>query len=694
MDKDTYLQTVEKAKEVVKLDRQLRKSKGLSVNQYQADYMSKKRASARDVGPHKHTAHLPEKQAYQYDLELFLKSVFPEKFYRPFSNDQLRFIKETQELILNGGQYAIGLPRGEGKSTVVLCAVIWSILYGHRRFVVVTCATQSLANRFMQGIKKTLQGERLGSLFPESYHYIKALGGMSQRAAGQTADGKPTFIGWNRNQINMPFVDMDESYLELCKGSIITAFGLTSGIRGLLETLPDGTPLRPDFLFIDDAQTRESAASHQQCIDRETLIKSDLLPMSGIGTEIACLFACTVIEEGDLADKTLSEWQSVRSKALLTFPLEKDGLWREYIEIYRQAQKHGTQKKECNAFYQANRAKMDAGAVVSNPHRLNKGELSALQSIYNFIAKYGEKSFWSELQNEPKQSVSSIYEIKPSLICSRLNHLPRYQIPPEANFLVVMGDVNYVGINYVCCAFKNDFSGYIVDYGKWPEGARDNLIDELQADTTTGAQKIAKGVLDFTRHIYKKPFMKNGKRIFPTRILIDANFMTETVHAAVKALQRSRYPILCDRGRSNRTYKPAKGDKLIGQPGNSYHLAHGNFGDEIVHNADAYRMLAQKSFLLEHGVAGSLTLWGSDPKAHEDFAYEICSERLTKYDAVQNFFEWTRQPNERNDKLDGLVGCYVAGAFCGATITGGERTWRPRKIFRRETRKSKISIED
>lgn len=694
MEKDKYLETVEKAKEVVKLDKQLRKSKGLSTNQYQAELMAKRRATARDVGTHPHTKLLDEKKRYQFDLQSFLENVFPEKFYRPWTHDQKKFIREIQERILSGGQYAVALPRSEGKSTIIAGAVLWSVLYGHRKFLVVACADRKPADRFLKGIKSTLVCDRLAELFPEAVHYIKALGGMSQRAAGQTANGKQTHIGWTASQINMPFVEMDENYLELCKGSIIYASGLTCGIRGMLVTLPDGTPVRPDFLFLDDPQTRESAASPQQCKDRETLIKSDLLPLSGIGTEIACLLACTVIEPDDLADKLLNEWQSTRAKALNKFPDAHETLWKEYIEIYHEAQKHGTQKKECNDFYIAHRLEMDKGAVVGNPHRLNKGELSALQNIYNFIAKYGEKSFWSELQNEPRQSISSIFEIKPALICSRVNHIPRYVIPPEAQWLVIMADINHYGINYVATAFKNDMTAFIVDYGRWPESKRENLIEETEEETTTGSQKLATGIHAFVGNIYKKPYVKNGQRFFPNLIMLDANYMTETVHGVVKALQRKRYPVTCDRGRSNKFYRPAKGDKIIGQAGSNYHYQNGNYGTEIVHNADFYRKLVQQSFLLNTGVAGSISLWGETPNLHEEFADEICSEKLVKYSSEQNFYEWNKKPNQHNDKLDCVVGTYAGASFLGAKINGSEKLWRQKKVVKRETRKAKIAMED
>lgn len=696
MDKEKFDESVKKAKKILKLDRDLRKKAGKlsGTAEYFADYRSNKRTGLRDVGLHKHTSKLAEKQAYEKDLEAYLIAMFKEKFTRPFSDDQKKFIKQIQTTILNGGQYAIALPRGEGKTTIVTCSVIWAILYGHRRFIVIVSADRRPADRLMSAIKKMLADDRLGELFPECQHYVKALAGLSQRASGQLADGKPTYITWKAGQINLPYVPMDETYLERCSGAVIVSAGITCGIRGLQETLPNGEVIRPDFLFLDDISTRESAGSSQQNKDRMSMLKSDLLPLAGIGKELACIMACTVIEADDLSDQILSEWQSIRAKALYTLPAEHNGLWKEYIDLYRASQKHGDQVKDCNEFYLKNRERLDRGAVVGNPYRLNEVEISALQSCYNFLSKYGERSFWSELQNSPKETTSSIFEIKPSIVSSRINHIPRYEMPPECNFLVIYADLNYIGLNYVVTAFKNDMTAYVIDADKHPQG-RSVLIDSTEEETTTGAQKISRGILDFVSLIYKqKRYTKNGVRVMPNRILIDANFMTSTVHSTVKALQRSRYPVICDRGRSYKQYKPARQDKLIGKEGNNLFVQKGIQGEEIVHNSDYWRMVTQKAFLLSPGQPGSISLWGDKSSIHEDISYEICSEKLVKYSAQLNMYEWHKQVNERNDKLDALVGCYVGASSLGGSITGGERMWRQRKQVKRISRKPTVNIED
>jgi hypothetical protein len=221
------------------------------------------------------------------------------------------------------------------------------------------------------------------------------------------------------------------------------------------------------------------------------------------------------------------------------------------------------------------------------------------------------------------------------------------------------------------------------------------MIDEVKMDTATGAQLLSAGIINFVRErIYKQmPFSLNGKIIHPTKIIFDGNFMTETVGGAVKALYQMRYPVMMDRARAVKQYRPGKKETIIGTPGNNFHVQRGNHGDEIVHNADYWRMVGQKAFLLSPGQPGSISLWGDDSKVHEKFAYEVCAEKLVKYLPEENYYDWHTQPNQRNDKGDALTGAYVGAAWSGAAMTGGEKNWRPR-IVRKETRKPKIGMEE
>jgi ERCC4-related helicase len=97
-----------------------------------------------------------------------------------------------------GGQYAVALPRGSGKTTIGEVEVIRAVVYGFRRFVVLLQATEPLAARSLRKIQRELEtNPLLAEDFPEVCFPIQALERIHNRANGQTLDGTPTRIEWN-----------------------------------------------------------------------------------------------------------------------------------------------------------------------------------------------------------------------------------------------------------------------------------------------------------------------------------------------------------------------------------------------------------------------------------------------------------------------------------------------------------------
>lgn len=620
------------------------------------------RESVRDVGRHTPASgtRLALKRRMRGDLKLFLRKMFPERFYRPFSADLRRFITQIQQTILDGGQEAIALPRGEGKTTILACAALWAILCGHRRYVVVIGSDQAAAEKILDGIRAALDSsEALLEHYPEACHYAKALDGLPQRAAGQLAGGEPTGIRWRSDSIVLPQVPMDGGAAEVCAGAAIEARGLTGRVRGLQQTLKDGTILRPDFVFLDDPQTRESATSPAQCDEREDLIKSDVAGLAGIGgKQIAMVIACTVIAEGDLADRVLQTWHAVRAKALIKFPDAADTLWREYVRIRREARKLGNQNKAGNAFYKKNRKEMDAGAVVGNPHRKNQGELSALQHVYNWIADNGESSFRAELQNEPQAQESALYTINPAIVGSRLNGLDRCQAPEDAHFVLAGVDVNFYALNWCVAAVSPDGRAYLIDYGRYPSGRE--LWTEGSAGTPERA--IFDGIGDLAGQLHQRHERLGWYGV-------DGNYATDTIYRAVEQQDRVRsFRCVVMRGVSSEKYSEPGDTKRRIQDGVECFLGKGVRGIHVVFNSHYWHKALQQGFLLQPGTVGSVSLWGRGEEDHRTFAAHVCADRLVgvSTDKGREIHKWTRRATERNDLADAAVMALAPASLFGA----------------------------
>lgn len=529
------------------------------------------------------------------------------------------------------------------------------------------------------------------SLFPEVCYYIRALGGLSQRAAGQLSKGKPTKIEWNMDGIRFAFVTMEAAYMEIASGAAIEARGLTGRLRGLQITLPDGRVKRPDFVFPDDPQTRESAKSAAQCEERENLILADVMGLAGPDVELACLMAGTVIEQDDLVERICNKWRSVRAKALYEFPEEHNpqgrrGLWQEYIELRRQSRKEGTEKKVCNDFYRKNRKQMDKGAVVGNIHRKNKNDLSALQNIYNYISDNGEKSFYSELQNEPQSQSSKFFVLKSTLVSSRTNGHERNIIPPDCHYVNAGIDVNHYALNWAVSAVQNDMTAFGIDYGRYPKGA--DLWNPESPKTEETA--IYDGIIALSEALLQR---QPGIKL----VGVDGNYATGTIYRVVDLLNR-RYPnvrFMVFRGFGSDKYNLPENQKKIIRKGYECHWEKSEKrGEHVIFNSHYWHMALQKAFFLNPGFPGSYSFWGNTSEEHRTIADHIIADKLIEieYKNGKELMTWTKRPGARNDLADAAKISLVAASVFGAEVKGKELTTAPKNEVVRNTSISFIQI--
>jgi len=625
------------------------------------------------------------KKYYEFDLKGFLIFFYPEKYYRPFSEDQEKFIKDTEAKILKGGDEAVGMPRGEGKTTTIIGASSWALAYGHRRYPTVIGANKPLASNIMSGIKNFFDANpRMALIFPEMCAPCVALEGLSQRAKGQISNGETTDISWKGDKV--VFAQMyrkdPEKYMERGMGAVVESRGMTSGVRGMQTTLRDGTVIRPDFVFLDDPQTRESARSPTQCDERESLINSDIAGLSGIGKKLSMIMAVTVICQDDLADRCLEKWQSVRAKALYDFPDAHKTLWAEYIELYREWKKKGIEQEESNKFYLEHREELDKGARVGNEYRLNEGEISALQNIYNYIADYGEASFYSELQNEPRDNATQPYDISPQLILTKCNGHERTVIPDDCNYITCGIDINHYALNWGMLGVKYDMTSYIIDYGQYPK--RKALWTPESKETAENA--IYNGVVNLCRELVaNNPALKI--------IVVDGNYATDTVYRVVNTLNQTvpNLKFVVGRGVSSERYSVPSNKSKLYQTGYECFLAKGDRGDHIVFNSHYWHKHLQTSFLLEVGSRSSISLYGQIGTDHRLIANHICADKLIEVDKKMTnkgeveIYKWTKRPGEHNDLSDGLVMGLVGASVYGADVLNNKlveqvRRKRKRKI--------------
>lgn len=657
----------------------------MGVDSRQNQYAQRKTAKQAEAGPIPPVADSRRRKRYAKSLDKFLRYYMPNLFSRPFSDDQLDAIGKIEQALTNGGQFAEAMPRGAGKTTIIQGSMIWASLYGHRRYLVVVGSDQRAADAIIRDIKAELEtNDRLLEDFPEVCVPVRHIDGRGQRCNTQTVDGVRTHIGWKQNQLVFPAIEGSPS-----SGTAIEGRGITSGVRGMKRG-----DKRPDFVLLDDPQTRESADSASQTQGREQIILGDVMGLAGHDRKISAVMCCTVIRKGDLSDRFLDrekrpEWQGHRTPLVYSWGDAED-LWAKYHEIWKEGQRQGEGTDAATAYYRKNRKKMDAGARVTCKHMYDRhNEESAIQHAYNLLYTVGEQAFAAEYQNDPQEAMESLYDITPELVASRVNGMPRWSVPENAGMVTGFADINYLGLHWSVCGWQNDFTGYVASYGKHP-GGKDVLFDPKSGQNRDAA--IYQGLTDLMDRVASAEIIRNDTPSGLDLFMIDcgAGWM-DTVFQWVRFNSR-KYPfkIMPSRGWGSGRYRQTK---VIGRAGEGWHQTEfSGKGRVVSHDADLWRMRAQKAFLLEVGSPGSLSIFGENSKKHTGFADQMCGEKLVDYAETDKgvMYRWEYVVGRRNDLLDAVVGCMVGAAACGASSVPTPS--RKRKKVRRRPRVRQIKI--
>jgi hypothetical protein len=163
------------------------------------------------------------------DLNFLAQVCLPELYEFPFPaiHRAVWQLLTTGSLQTHGkDRLALGIPRGFAKTILLKLYVVWLILFSDRRFILICCNTQALAENFLSDVYDILTSPNIIALFGDCRVF------MEQDTLGQK---KMTWRG---------------------RGIVLAAVGATSSVRGLNIKF-----VRPDIIICDDMQSREQAES-------------------------------------------------------------------------------------------------------------------------------------------------------------------------------------------------------------------------------------------------------------------------------------------------------------------------------------------------------------------------------------------------------------------------------------------------
>lgn len=647
----------------------------------QARISRERSATGREIGPLPAVANPRRVGRCSKSLRKFCETYLPGRFPLAWSPSHLAALARLQTCATQGGQFALAMPRAQGKTTLCEAAALWALLYGHRRFVLLIGATEQAAEEVLASIKVELESnDLLADDFPAVTHPIRSLEGIANRANGQTVDGQRTRIQWTQKEIVLPTVKGSKS-----SGAVLRVAGLTGRVRGQRATCADGTTIRPDLAIVDDPQTDESARSPTQNATRERLLCGAVLGLAGPKQRIAVVCPCTVIAPGDLADRILDrdrypEWQGERTRLLIS-PPAAEGLWDEYARIRAEGQRSGAGTAAATDYYRQHRAEMDAGAEVSWPERYLPDQLSAVQYAMDLRID-NPAAFQAEYQNDPwpEGPQSCVEELTADQVAAKLNRLKPGFVPRDATRLTCGVDVQARCLFWLVAAWGEDYGGGIVACGAWPRqnrayysaaDARPDLAERFPDLAESARLYAALGaLLDELLQAWPR---EEGAPALIERVLIDANWgaSTDTVYQFCRQTAHKAL-VLPSHGRGigasavpMRDWPRKPGERrgldwVIPPP------AQGR-GRHVTFDANSWKTFVAERLRTPAGAPGCLYLPGDRPHDHQLLADHLTAEyRVRTSGRGREVDEWRLRP-ERSDNhwLDCLVLAAVAASVQG-----------------------------
>ena len=613
------------------------------------------------------------KEACRYDLEKFMwyycRRVLK---HRPSELIKNGLIHAVQETILHGGQAVKQYGRGVGKTTIIVyCAITWAILYGHRRYPVIISATAKLAKKNLKVVKKLLSRTKaILQDFPAVAVPIQALGDVSQRTASQTYHGAATDVEWASDQIILPMCrDAHGRPLDKGCGAIVGSVGIGGAVRGANEG-----GQRPDFLILDDPQTEKIAHSPAMVQAVVDYIHHDALMLAGHDRRISAFVTITPQCYGDVATELCSrskhpEWDVTVEPFIVRKCPGWSKLVLEFVEKYvEDATAHDPRCTRSKAWYLANRGKF-ADVVVLDPLQYDAAdEIDAVHHLLNLRARLGAVAFDAEIMMKVSDSASEL-EINADSVAERLNGAKPNVLPLGTDSVVVFCDVNITkdrGLSWAAVAFGPHRVAAVVNYGRFP--SRGPLVPPNSSDLVRN-RLVAAGIKQVVEHVAAIQFRDaKNRRIQPTAFGFDRGYLPAVIHRTLYVLRKTRplpFPLVAMRGFPWDKFGVREKDTL--RRGDHVFATRSQYGQYLAEMAPYWREIMQSGFLETPLQPGSLSLYGSDPARHFEFATEICNEKLIRKYTVtrgrQTLTAWDWQTLGENHFCDCVTGCFALASW-------------------------------
>jgi phage terminase large subunit GpA-like protein len=345
------------------------------------------------------------------------------------------------------------------------------------------------------------------------------------------------------------------------------------------------------------------------------------------------------------------------------------------------------------AFYRDHRAELDEGGSVSWEDDKPEEFISALQWCMT-IRSLQPDFFRCELQQEGAPPASGLSQLAAKEIVKRLSGIPRGIVPAKSQYLTAFVDSGDHVLWWMVVAWQKDFTGWIVDYGTWPDQGRKEfykselartLEEKLPGRSWEEAFVHAHNCLD--EFMLRDWPAQDGQ---PRQVDLMLKDGRDGDHMKLIQSQVSLSKNQ-NRIRTALGFGPKPGKKPVhfyGDKDTDRHtFAHWVERRKMVpmmvnHDSKKFKSLAARRLDTVSGAPSSILLPGSDGFDHNLISEHFTAEKAKteSYDGFDGVL-WEAIPGRDNDWWDCLVGNCVAASMLGACVPGTEVKQKERRTF-------------
>jgi len=303
-------------------------------------------------------------------------------------------------------------------------------------------------------------------------------------------------------------------------------------------------------------------------------------------------------------------------------------------------------------------------------------ELSAVQHAYNILIDTGMEAFFAECQNEPIQQQDDIELLSAAKIAEKITGHDRGVVPDECSTITAFTDVQGEHLFWMVVAWAPDFTGYVIDYGAWPDQRRNYFtrrdIRTKLSDTYDGDESgvMFAALTELGDKLAGSTYTtKDGRSMKLARWCIDGNWRSRT-KAVESYAKQSRYAsiLTITQGRgvkaSERPFSEAQ-RSLKWRTGPAWFWQDGPGPARwVTFDANLWKKRVHEGLSLARGSRGSIQLFNAPPHVHQMLGDHLRAEKPIKVQAHgRTVYEWQEKPGQDNEGLDCLVGCAVAASI-------------------------------